>query len=212
MRNTFFAVSIAALLFGFSSQKLTARSQKGSPDEIADQQKSGFVPQKLTPFATAVQRPKEWFFWTDDAGGDFTWIISKNKVAEPRPQFEKGVEIKAFYNVSEKKKKTPEDFATEYLKTRVETQDMKVLNRMQGKAGPLSAITQTIELPKEILATDLYWGDGNTLDVVVVVTRKSPKQQWNSTQPIFRNLTRFSLQTIVQGTREKTPVNDSQQK
>lgn len=205
VRQTFAFMVFTLVAIGVSPQRLPALPPEESP-AADDQRQEDLVTQKLTPFATATQRPKEWFFWQDDASGNFTWIISKEEVGEADQEFGTGVEIKAFYDVSKNNKKTPEDYAAEYLKTSVKSEGMKVLHRAKQKAGPLTALTQTVELSDEILATDLYWGDGKQLDVVVVVKRKAPKKQWNASQRLFQKLTRFNLRAIVLRTRE-TPQN-----
>ena len=204
-------IAIAALMICASPQRLIAQP-KEEQAKVKGHQQDGFLAQKLAPFATEVYRPKAWFFWQESVGGDFTWIISKKKLGEANRQFEMGVEIKAFYDVSTKAKKSPEDFAAEYLKTKIEREKMKIVHRAKKTVGPLTAFTQTIELADGILATDLYWGDGKKLDVVVVVTRRAPKKQWNASQRLFGNLTRFSLPTMVQGTRDKPPIDAGKNK
>ncbi len=189
-----------------------ALAPQETPPEADEPEKLNFITEKLTPFAAAVQRPQAWFFWKKEAEGDFTWIISKEKVGEEKQQFETGVKIRAFYNVSKKAKKSPEEFAAEYLKTKVARKGMKVLHQAKQKVGPLTALTQTIELAEAISATDLYWGDGKELDVLVVVTREAPKTKWNASQPLFGRLTRFNLRAVVQGTRDQPPVDEAKQK
>ena len=214
MRTTLVAITMTALLSCVSSQRLIAQPQQESPQAKGHGQ-DGFVAQKLTPFATEVSRPKEWFFWQDNTGGNFTWIISKNELGKENRQFDTGVEIKAFYDVSKKTKTSPEDFAAEYLKTStksLKSEEMKIIHQAKQKAGPLTALTQTVELANGLLATDLYWGDGKQLDVMVVVKRRAPKDQWNANQRLFNKLTRFNLRTIVEGTRDKPRIDDSKQK
>ncbi|MEC8556605.1 MAG: hypothetical protein VXZ82_16465 [Planctomycetota bacterium] len=160
------------------------------------------IVQKLSPFAAEVRHPKNWSFSQKNEGGNFTWVISEAKPQKAGQPFEAGVEIKAFYEVSARTPKSPEEFAGEYLEKMSDTKHSKVLHQLKQQAGPLTAFTWTVELPKAVLATDVYWGDGKQLDVVVVVTRKAPQKRWNAIQPIFRNLTGFSLRTIVEGTRE----------
>ena len=188
-----------------SSPSSAAPPQKESPrDKGLDEDE--FIVQKLTPLETEAYRLKKWFFWQDNTDGDFTWIISKEKAGEENRPFETGYQIKAFYDVSKKAKKSPEDFAAEYLETSFGGEKMKLLHRAEQKAGPLTAITQTMERADGITATDLYWGDGQQLDVVVVITRKAPKNRWNVIQPVFGKLN-FNLRTIVQGTRDKARVD-----
>ena len=179
------------------------KGSRGATDEPGE----SWVTQKLTPFSTEVQRPKEWFFIQNHEGGNFSWVISKEKLEKAGQPFETGVEIKAFHDVSKKTRKSPEDFAKEYLEKLSVPKDGKVLHQLKQKAGPLTAFTRTLELPKGILATDVYWGDGKQLDVVVVVARRTPKNQWNASQPLLRKLTGFSLRAIVEGTRDR-PQND----
>ncbi len=206
MRNTFVAMMITAVTICAAPQRPIAQAQ-GESSKAKGYQEDGFIAQKLTPLATDVYRPKEWFFWQDNASGDFTWIISKEKLDEANRQFQTGCEIKAFYDVSKKSKKSPLDFATEYLEKSFESQEIKIIQRSKQKAGPLTALTQTIELADEIIATDLYWGDEKQLDVVVVVTRRAPKTEWNASQRLFQKLAKFNLRTVVEGTRDN-PRND----
>ena len=65
-------------------------------------------------------------------------------------------------------------------------------------------VFRTLELENRITATDVYWGDGKQLDVVVVVNRHALKEKWNETQRVFQQLTRFSLRTLVLGVRTET--------
>ena len=74
-----------------------------------------------------------------------------------------------------------------------------VLNQAKQRSGPLTAYTQQLRVDNSIIATDVYWGDGKKLDVVVVLNTKSPQDQWNARQPVFRQLTNFNLQDLVLG-------------
>lgn len=209
MQNAFVAITIAVLMSGVSAQRLIAQPQAESGKVDGNQQQE-FIVQKLTPFATEVNRPSEWFFRQDHKGGNYTWVISEDEPDKASRKFETGVEIKAFYNVSRVAKQSPEDFAAEYLETKVKNKKAKTLHRATQKSGPLTALTQTVELGDAISATDLYWGDGKQLDVVVVVTRTSSKEQWSEYQRVFGKLTKFRLRTIVEGTPDKPPLKSGQ--
>ena len=190
-----------------ASKKQAVGAQE-KPEGATDETTKSLIVQKLSPFATEVRHPKDWSFSQKHEGGNFTWVISEAKPKKAGQPFETGVEIKAFYEVSKRAKKSPEQFAGEYLENMSNGKDSKLLHQLKQQAGPLTAFTRTIELPKTVLATDVYWGDGKQLDVVVIVTRKAPEKRWNAIQPLFRKMTGFSLRTIVEGTRDTAGTKD----
>ncbi|MEC9093340.1 MAG: hypothetical protein VX438_11575 [Planctomycetota bacterium] len=186
---------------GDDGEKQALGAQQEHPKPTGHQE-TNLIAQKLAPFATKVQRPKKWFFSQNHEGGNFMWIISKEKLDEASQRFETGVKIQAFFNVSKTTKKSPEAFAIESLEASSKNKKTTTLHQAKQNAGPLTALTKTIELENQILATDVYWGNEKQLDVVVIVQRTAPKNEWNASQRLFGSLTRFNLRTLVEGTRD----------
>lgn len=158
-----------------------------------------FISQTLAPFAVEIRRPKSWLLSHSRDQSSYTWVVSPDKRDEHNSFFETGVEIKAFYNVSQTTGKSPEKFASKYIEASNKNDKATVLNQAKQRSGPLTAYTQQLRVDNSIIATDVYWGDGKKLDVVVVLNRKSPQDQWNARQPVFRQLTNFNLQNLVLG-------------
>lgn len=153
---------------------------------------TNFVLQILEQTGGKIQRPRDWFYSASSNSYSYTWILSREDMSKAPHTYVTGVRIQMLVGIKEGTKKTPEEFATDFLLKKRLAAD-KVIKNCPPSSQHLftRACLETEEGPYHILYS-VFWSSDKS-DIVVVNTSGTPKALWDTYAPVFDRMGDFEL-------------------